>query len=76
MVKNLRGKREVGGKNMNACKCCKLFDLCKKEYGTTIGGDYNMPPCASNAQKMKECLAEYVAGLLEEIRNLYTGEKK
>lgn len=60
---------------MKACKSCKLFDVCAKEYGETIGGDYNMPPCASNTLEIIEKLLESVTGFLEEIRSIATGVK-
>jgi hypothetical protein len=32
---------------MGKCLKCRLQKFCKELYGSTIGGDYNMPPCAA-----------------------------
>ena len=32
---------------MEQCLKCRLQKFCKELYGSTVGGEYNMPPCAA-----------------------------
>ena len=53
---------------MEKCLKCRLQKFCKEVYGVVIGGDYNMPPCAT--PESAELAATDSQQLKAEIRSL------